>query len=60
MKRKNWSVAALLASVSLLASVGVAQEAENNGINGGYSAACTARKALVPRYYKRLSAREGL
>lgn len=30
MKRKNWSVAALLASVSLLASVGVAQEAENN------------------------------
>ena len=30
MKRKNWSVAALLASVSILASVGVAQEAENN------------------------------
>ena len=29
MKRKNRSVAALLASVSLLASVGVAQEAEN-------------------------------
>ena len=29
MKRKNWSVAALLASVSILASVGIAQE-ENN------------------------------
>ena len=26
MKRKNWSVAALLASVSILASVGIAQE----------------------------------
>ena len=30
MKRKNRSVAAILASVSLLASVGVAQEAENS------------------------------
>lgn len=26
MKRKNWSVAALLASVSILASIGIAQE----------------------------------
>ena len=29
MKRKNWSVAALLASAGMLASLGVAQEAEN-------------------------------
>ena len=29
MKRKNWSVAALMASAGLLASMGVAQEAEN-------------------------------
>ena len=29
MKRKNWSVAALLASAGMLASMGVAQEAEN-------------------------------